>query len=203
MGEKSNTSEKTYQTQYKNFKGYVLLTNPLCVSIAAMFAAFTCGMTLMFPFLFPGGFINIGDLAVMITALLFGPMIGMVAGGIGPMLADIILGYPNFAIYTLIIKAAEGFLVGLIANPRENNKGLNIKDIVGVVVGGLTMVFGYFLVEYFIFADPGWATTELALNFTVQFGIGAIGSILFAKTLRRNIIDSMPQVFDKIFIIEK
>ena len=64
------------------------------------------------------------------------------------------------------------------------------------------MVFGYFFVELYVFGDPGWAFSELPLNITVQFGIAAIGSILFIKTSRKNIIDNFPQVFDKIFISE-
>ena len=65
------------------------------------------------------------------------------------------------------------------------------------------MVFGYFIVELYIFKDPGWAFGELPLNFSVQFGIGAIGSLLFVKTSRKNIINNFPQVFDKIFILEE
>jgi len=196
--------EKEYRISGKTFRGYYLLNNPLVISMAAIFAAFTCGMTLLFPLLLPQGFINIGDLAVMITALLFGPIVGLIAGGVGPMMADVILGYPNFAFFTLAIKGLEGFTIGLIANPRKRKKNndLNSKDIIAVVIGGLIMVFGYFFVELFIFRDPGLAFSELPLNFIVQFGIGVIGSLIFVKTSRRNIIDNFPQVFEKIFIIE-
>ena len=203
MAEKSSEHEKRYQISKKTIQGYYLLNNTLVISITAIFAAFTCGMTLLFPFLFPQGFINIGDLAVMITALLFGPIIGLISGGIGPMFADFILGYPQTAFFTLVIKMLEGFLVGLIANPRRHYRDLSVRDIMGVIAGGLTMVFGYFIVELYIFRDPGWAFGELPLNFIVQFGIGAIGSLLFVKTSRKNIIINFPQVFDKIFIIEE
>lgn len=200
MEEKSNSFEKSNKSKGKSFRGYLLLTNPLCISIAAIFAVMTFALTLVAVVL-SQGFINIGDLGVMISGLLFGPIIGFVAGGIGPFIADLVL-YPPTALFTLVIKALEGFLVGVIANPRKNYKKLNYRDIIAVVVGGLTMVFGYFFVELLIFGDPGWAFGELPLNFFVQFLIGVIGSILFVRIWRKNIIDSFPQVFDKLFIIE-
>jgi len=198
MEEKSKSSEKSYQVKGKTFMGYSILNNPLNVSMAAIFAVIIFALTLIAVVL-SEGFINIGDLGVMISGLLFGPIIGSVAGGIGPFIADMVL-YPPTAIYTLVIKALEGFLVGVIANPRKNYKKFNYRDIIAVVVGGLTMVFGYFFVELLVFGDPGWAFGELPLNFFVQFLTGVIGSILFVRIWRKNIIDSFPQVFDKIFI---
>ena len=200
MEEKNKSSEKSYQFKGKSFRGYLILNNSLSISMAAIFAVITFTFTLIAVIL-SEGFINIGDVGVMISGLLFGPIIGSVAGGIGPFIADLVL-YPPTAFYTLVIKALEGFLVGLIANPRKNYKKLNYRDIIAVIVGGLTMVFGYFFVELLIFGDPGWAFGELPLNFFVQFLIGVISSILFARIWRKSIIDSFPQVFDKIFIIE-
>lgn len=194
--------EKKYETSYRTLKGYVLFTNSLSVAITAIFSAFTCGLTLLFPLLFPQGFINIGDLAVMITAVLFGPIIGFVAGGIGPMLADFILGYPYTAFFTFIIKACEGFVVGFISNPRKHYKKIHYQDIIGLITGGLIMVFGYFLVELYIFGNPGWAFGELPLNFGVQFSVGVIGTILFITTSRKSIIINFPNVFEKIFKME-
>lgn len=194
--------EKKYETSYKTLKGYVIFTNSLSVAIAAIFSAFTCGLTLLFPLLFPQGFINIGDLAVMITAVLFGPIIGFVAGGVGPMLADFILGYPQTALFTFIIKACEGFVIGFISNPRKHYKKIHYQDIIALIIGGLIMVFGYFFVELYVFRDPGWAFGELPLNFGVQFSVGVIGTIIFITTSRKNIIINFPHVFEKIFIME-
>ena len=50
-----------------------------------------------------GGYFNLGDVLIFITALTFGPIIGGIAGGIGSAIADIV-GFPLFAIPTLIIK---------------------------------------------------------------------------------------------------
>jgi len=198
MEEKGKPFEKSNKSKAKSFMGYLLLSNPLNISIAAIFAVITFALTLVAVVL-SQGFINIGDLGVMISGLLFGPIIGFVAGGIGPFIADLVL-WPPTALFTLGIKALEGFLVGIIANPRKNYKKFSYRDIIAVVVGGLTMVFGYFFVELYIFGDPGWAFGELPFNFFIQFLIGVIGSIIFVRIWRKSIIDHFPQVFDKIFL---
>ena len=145
MEESNRESEKTFKTTYKNFKGYVLLTNPLCVSITAVFAALACVVTMVIAFPIPAtnGYINIGDAIVMLTGLIFGPIIGGIAGGVGSALADLILGFTIYAPGTLVIKGLEGFIVGLIANPRKNYSKPSFRDLIAVIIGGLIMSFGY------------------------------------------------------------
>ena len=128
MTEESKTSEKRFQMLEKTFLGYYLPTNPFVISLIAIFAALTCVMTMTIeiPVLATGGYINIGDFIVMFTGLMFGPIIGGLAGGIGSCLADIFLGWPLYALPTLIIKGLEGFVVGIIANPKnEPPNGIN------------------------------------------------------------------------------
>ncbi|TFG29970.1 MAG: ECF transporter S component [Promethearchaeota archaeon] len=203
METKAKSKENRYQTRVKNFMGYSYPVDTLTISMIGIFAALICVLTMIIAVPIPAtqGFINIGDAGVMITGLLFGPIIGGIAGGVGSALADIFLGYTIYAPATLIIKGLEGFIVGLIANPKKNYKKLNYKDILAVLIGGSIMVFGYLLYEIVIFGFPA-ALYEFVLNATIQFGVSVIIAIIFAKTVRRNIIDSLPQVFDKIFIIE-
>ena len=203
MAEKSRSEEKSFQKQYKNFNGYVLLTNPLSLSITAIFAALACVITMVIAFPIPAtnGFINIGDAVVMLTGLIFGPIIGGIAGGMGSALADIFLGYTNYALATLIIKGLEGFIVGLIANPKENYSKPNIRDIIAVIIGGLIMAFGYFIFEAIFYGGLA-AMYELILNGVIQFGLGALIALLLMFGMRKNLVENMPQVFEKIFLTE-
>ena len=147
-----NSSEKRFQILEKTILGYYLPTNPFVISLIAIFAALTCAMTMTIEIPVPatGGYINIGDFIVMFTGLMFGPIIGGLAGGIGSCLADIFLGWPLYALPTLVIKGLEGFIVGVIANPKKESIRINIRDIVAVIIGGIIMVLGYFFVEAFI-----------------------------------------------------
>jgi uncharacterized membrane protein len=187
----------------KNFMGYAYPADTLSISITSIFAALICVLTIIIAIPIPAthGFINIGDAGVMIAGLLFGPIIGGLAGGIGSALADLLLGYTIYAPATLIIKGLEGFIVGVIANPKKHYSKLNYRDVIAVVIGGMIMVTGYLIYETIIFGFPA-ALYEFFLNAIIQYGVSILLALTFARTVRRNIIDNLPQVFDKIFIIE-
>lgn len=117
--------------------------SPVDLTLAAVFTALVCVVTIMFSIYVPNtqGFFNIGESMVFLSALLFGPFVGAFAGGIGSMLADLLLGYPHYAPATLIIKACEGAIVGALKkrNPKFSSK-LNWKLftlVSGVVAGFL------------------------------------------------------------------
>jgi uncharacterized membrane protein len=183
-----------------NFLGYLLPFNSLALSMIGLFGAFTCVVTMVIAFPIPAtnGFINIGDAVVMITALIFGPIIGGIAGGVGSSLADLFLGYAIYAPATLVIKGLEGFFVGLIANPKKKYRW-NYRDFIGVIVGGFIMIIGYFFYEVMIFGVPS-ALYEFILNSIIQFGLGSVIALTFIFSARKNIKTSLPQVFDKIYI---
>ena len=195
--------EKTYvPSKVKTFMGYYLPFNTVVVAMIGIFAALICVLTMIIQIPIPatGGYINIGDLGVMITALLFGPVIGGIAGGVGSMIADLLSGYVIYAPATLIIKGLEGFVIGMIANPRKNYKKLTYRDPIAVVVGGFIIVLGYFIYESLLYG-PAVAIVEIPGNI-FQFIFAAVFAILFALTTRRRIIDALPDAFDKIFIID-
>jgi uncharacterized membrane protein len=81
-----------------------------------VFTSLVCVATMAFSVYVPHtrGFFNIGETIIYTTALLFGPLIGAFAGGVGSMIADIFLGYPYYAPATLVIKACEGGIVGAL-----------------------------------------------------------------------------------------
>ena len=184
------------------FYGYMLPKSPLMLSIIAIFTTLNFVMTywVQIPIPATGGYINIGDIAIMFTALLFGPIIGGITGGLGPMLADVFSPYIIYAPATVVIKGIEGFLIGLIANPKKSEGRVSYHDIIAVFIGGVLIPLGYFIYEAFILGfGVIVALVEMPGNF-FQFIFAAIGSILLVTASRNNIIDALPQVFDKIFI---
>ena len=188
----------------KNVIGYLIPNNVLSISIIGIFAALICVLTMIISIPIPAtqGFINIGDAGVMFTGLIFGPFIGGIAGGVGSALADIFLGYVIYAPATLIIKGLEGFLIGIIANPKYYYMKLNYRDFIAVVVGGLIMVFGYFIYEILLWGFAS-ALYEVILNGIVQFGVAGVISLLLILGVRKSIVQGFPQVFDKIFITKE
>ena len=92
------------------------LRRSLSLAFAAVFTALVCVATMMFILYVPAteGYFNLGETMVYTTAILLGPYIGAIAGGLGSALADVLLGFSIYAPATLVIKGLEGFIVGLL-----------------------------------------------------------------------------------------
>jgi len=126
-----------------------------------------------------GGYFNLGDVMIFVAALTFNPLIGGVAGGLGSAIADII-GFPVFALPTLVIKGLEGLLASLITNKKNV-----YRDVLAVVAAGTEMVIGYFLVELYLWGLGG-ALLEVPANIA-QIAIGGLVGIPIALVLRRRL----------------
>ncbi len=152
----------------------------------SIMGALTTVVTMFFiPFAPTGGFFNLGDAMVVSTALIFGPIVGALAGGIGSALADILLLYGSFAPYTLVIKGLEGFLVGYIGNPKNNPS--RIRLTIAWIIGGATIVAGYWFAEAFIMGlGIAAANAEIIINVPQALfaGLGIPISIAVKDRLR-------------------
>lgn len=145
------------------------------VAATAIMGALTTVVTMIaLPFAPTGGFFNLGDAVVVTTALIFGPVVGAISGGIGSSLADMLLGFGVFAPYTLVIKGVEGFVVGYIAgNPNKDSK---IRLIIAWLAGGVIIVAGYWIAEaFFMGLGVTAATAEIIIN--VPQAIGSVVGI--------------------------
>jgi uncharacterized membrane protein len=129
-----------------------------------------------------GGYFNFGDVMIFVSALTFSPLVGGVAGGLGSAIADII-GFPVFAIPTLVIKGLEGLIASLVANKKSI-----FRDVLAVCLAGTEMVVGYFLVEYYLWGFAG-AVGEIPLNI-LQIVVGGVIGVPVALVLRRR----LPQI---------
>jgi uncharacterized membrane protein len=80
------------------------------------------------------GYFNVGEVAVYLSALFFGPYVGAFAGGVGSAISDITLGYLQYAPGTLIIKGFEGFIAGYLTHkfPKKVNKRSWRVGLVGI-----------------------------------------------------------------------
>lgn len=152
------------------------------ISLMAIMAALVTVGTLTFRIPNPmGGYFNVGDVMIFVCALTFNPIISGLAGGLGSAIADII-GFPLFAIPTLIIKGLEGFLASLITNKKNI-----FRDVLAVVVAGSEMITGYFLAElYPLQWGLGGALAEVPGNIA-QIVIGGLLGIPIAFVLRRRL----------------
>jgi uncharacterized membrane protein len=125
-----------------------------------------------------GGYFNVGETTIYVAALLFGPFVGALSGGIGASLSDVYLGFGVFAPGTLIIKGAEGAVVGYLnIKLQKYLKNITLRAIISVITGGFVMVAGYFLYEQFVLGYPfAAALAEVPLNLG-QMLVGLIVAI--------------------------
>ncbi|MBN1358506.1 ECF transporter S component [Candidatus Bathyarchaeota archaeon] len=156
--------------EYRNFGVTVKLT------LAAVFAALVFIVTSQIPPIpipATSGYFNVGETIIYVAALLFGSLVGALSGGIGAMLADMYLGFSVFAPGTLVIKGAEGTIVGLLnLKLRKYIPNPTVCAVVSVTVGGLEMVAGYFLYEQLVLGYPyAVALAEVPFNI-VQMLVG-------------------------------
>jgi len=116
------------------------------------------------------GYLNFGDAMVILVGMLYGSYVGLIAGGIGSSLADILLGYSGFAPVTFIAKGIEGFIVGVIF-VRFHVKSKLLAYSCGII-GGLFMVLSYFIFESYVMT-PAAALVELPYNI-IQMLFGSV-----------------------------
>jgi uncharacterized membrane protein len=158
-------------------------------AIAGIFASLVFAVTVVFSSYVPqtGGFFNIGETMVYTTAILFGPLIGGFAGGVGSMFADLFLGYSQFAPATLIIKGCEGIVVGLLSRKKfsliSKKQWKVFTFIVGLVIGLLLSVVGsiYYSgsVELYIgFPPPQSPNFVLYIPVIFWYVLGVITTLL-------------------------
>jgi uncharacterized membrane protein len=145
------------------------------LTINALTVALTAAATLAIRAPVPAtqGYINLGDAVIFTAAALFGARAGLLAGGLGSALADLLGGYAHWVPFTLVIKGLEGLLVGYLCS-RLSLRGVWSLAAAGVsfAAGGACMVAGYFLAETALY---GWQPALAALPGN---GIQAAGSLL-------------------------
>lgn len=148
--------------------------------MSAIFAALTFVATMVIQIrLTPNGFVNVGDCMVVVCGIFLGNFYGVLAAGIGSVLADVISGYFIYAPATFIIKSLMAFLVSKIS---KNNSIVAV--IIASFVAEIVMVIGYFLYEIIIIGFPA-AILGMPGNF-LQAGFGVVGSIVLYIALSKN-----------------
>lgn len=126
-----------------------------------------------------GGYTHPGAIAEIFIAMAFGPIVGVVAAGIGAAIADLVLGFGSFAPLTLIAHGSLGFLAGWLGW-KKGWSGM----LTGWVVGGLALVAVYFVGEATVYGfGVAGAGAEVPVNL-FQVGLGILGIVLFQLVKR-------------------
>lgn len=145
-------------------------------SLSAMAAVLTAFTGSLFPSP-TGGYTNIGDTAIFVAALLYGSRVGGLVGAIGPMIADLIIGYPRWFI-TIIAHGGEGLIAGL-----GRGRSMPLQAAI-LIASGVYMATIYFLVNIFIKGLPV-AIISYARDIFGQTLFSTILALLVVKAIEK------------------
>jgi uncharacterized membrane protein len=152
------------------------------ISVVAAFSAFCAVLTSYTGTLFPsptGGYTHVGDTAIYVAALVFGAKVGGIVGIIGPVVADLAVGYSRWFV-TVVAHGIQGVVSGL-------GKGKNVVlQVVALAVGGIVMSVTYFYVNIFIKGYP-IAIMSLARDLFGQSLISIILALFVTKAVERTL----------------
>ncbi|WP_449458326.1 ECF transporter S component [Streptococcus suis] len=115
----------------------------------------------------PSGFVTLLDVGVFFTAFYLGKKEGAIVGGLAGLLIDFLLGYPQWAFFSLVFHGAQGYFAGWTGKKR----------IFGLVLATLSMVGGYYLASRIYFNDLKAIESVLSNSMQNFVGMG-LGFVL-------------------------
>jgi uncharacterized membrane protein len=149
-------------------------------ALLALFIALVAVATMIVRVPIPqtSGYLNLGDSMVLLSAIFFGPVGGLIAGGIGSSLADILGGYPQWALWDPGHQGIEAliavYMVILLKCPKDR---VSAKLVACFITATAWMVLGYFIAENIMY-DQKAALAEVPMNI-----LQAAGSVVLASLL--------------------
>ena len=163
--------------------------------ITAMFAALITVTTAYIKIPAPLGYAHAGDSMIYLAASVLPGPLGFAAAAIGGGLADLLAGYPQWAVPTAIIKALNVlpfFLIKLaLKNSPKLDKIISLPNLLMLIPTTIVTIGGYFVANALLYDTPA-AIAEILPNL-VQASVGAgifivLGTSLDAVHFKSRII---------------
>lgn len=140
---------------------------------------FTAVVNIRLPFAPNGGLIHLGNVPLFVAAILFGKRTGMIAGGIGMALFDLLSGWTLWAPFTLVIVGCMGFVVGAVTEKKKSFPFYLLALLLACAI----KIGGYYLAEAVIYQNWVVPLTSIPGNL-IQVGAAAIITLVVIEPLR-------------------
>jgi uncharacterized membrane protein len=119
-----------------------------------------------------GGLVHLGTLVMLTISMKYGKFYGMIGGGVGMFIFDVLGGWMAWAPGTLVVRLLMGYVVGVIAYDKVKGQGQSVlKNIIAFFAGLIVMVVGYYLYEAIFLTTFEAALVSIPGNL-IQFAIG-------------------------------
>lgn len=152
------------------------------IIFVALFSAliFIATYIIRIPSIATGGYIHLGDGFIFLAVVILGKRYGALAGSIGGALSDMLAGYNQYILPTIIIKYIMGYLMGYIIEKRPNSR---VFPVVGSIIGGGIQIILYYFVGAFFTGSYVVALSDIPGNI-VQCLVGIIILFLLGNKLK-------------------
>ena len=138
--------------------------------LTALMTVLTCVVTIP---LGNFGFFNLSDFLIMLLASFVSPLQMIVIAGVGCALADIILSFAQYSIFTFIVKSLEGLIIMVLLK-----KAIKFKPI-AFAIGALIMLLGYGLADAFLGQSLAMMLPSMAANLPQGLVCAIAASVLY------------------------
>lgn len=122
------------------------------------------------------GHINLGDLMILVSSYILGPF-ALVPAAIGSTLADLLAGYPQYAVATFIIKGVMGFVAGVLLKRNSEGKVSLGRKLSASFVAEIIMIAGYFAFESLPFMYGVTAAAGSLIPNGIQASAAIVGAV--------------------------
>lgn len=136
-------------------------TNIKSIAVTAVFVALTYVFTAFINVTIPpgveGALVHLGNIPLLIAAIVFGKKTGAIAGGVGMALFDLLSPWAVWAPFTLVVSGLMGFAVGAIT---EKRRGFG-WNLLAVVIACVIKVIGYYIAEGLLYGN--WIVPAISI----------------------------------------
>lgn len=158
------------------------------IATDAVFVALTLVFTALVNIQIPsfggaGGLIHLGNVPLLIAAMIYGKRTGALAGAIGMGLFDILSGWAAWAPCTVITCGLMGFTAGAICEKRKNI----VSKIIAVLAALVIKLAGYFIFESFIMGSGVAGALKSVPGNMIQITVAAIIVFIIIAPLERGL----------------
>lgn len=122
------------------------------LALIAILIALTVSLSLLFIIPIPAtkGFMTLCEVGIYTSAILLKNPAGLAVGGLSGLLIDLLSGYPQWCLFSLIIHGLQGLTAGYLTS----KKNTRLQIILALFISSLIMIIGYFLATSFLFGWP-------------------------------------------------
>ena len=169
------------ETKLKRTSITVLTAMMMCIIMVAIFV-------LRIPIPFTQGYVNLSDGIIFVAIFVLDRKHSVAAASLGSMMGDILGGFAMWAPWTFFIKGGMALIAVLIIETFSEKctsaKARIAVRIIGMICGGLFMVFGYFIAEGIMYGS--WVVAALGIPWNIgQFSVGIILALVITSALQK------------------